>query len=102
MKTLKQHCNAIINDCAVSDYILLLCKMLVIGLGDAGRKGFIEPNDGVFINRYFKGGHSTYFEDKDFIEVNWLPLIFLTIKISRHEMKEKIIFFPMSPMLCKI
>ncbi|WP_130947834.1 alpha/beta hydrolase [Klebsiella quasipneumoniae] len=92
LKKLKQHCNAIINDCAVSDYILLLCKMLVIGLGDAGRKGFIEPNDGVFINRYFKGGHSTYFEDKDFIEINWLPLIFDNKNIASRDERRNHIF----------
>ncbi|MGG4675759.1 alpha/beta hydrolase, partial [Providencia sp. Me1] len=74
--TTKKICNRIINDCAINDYVLLLCKIAVVGLGDAGRKGFIEPSDLIFSNRYFKGGHSVYFEDASFFEKNWMPVIF--------------------------
>lgn len=76
LNLIKDKCFKIINDCAVDDYILLLCKTLVVGLGDAGRKGFIEANDAIFINRYFNGGHSMYFENEKFIDAYWMPTIF--------------------------
>ncbi|MFB4410180.1 hypothetical protein [Pantoea sp. ANP04] len=75
MEPLKKITRRIVNDCAVEDYILLACNSLVLGLGDAGRKGFKEPNDECFTNRYFKGGHSVYFEKDDFIEQYWMPLL---------------------------
>lgn len=68
----------IVNDCATNDLVLIINKLFVTFLGDAGRVGFIGDNYSEFANRYFKGGHSVYFEKengKNFIEENWIPYI---------------------------
>ncbi|WP_368082954.1 hypothetical protein [Klebsiella oxytoca] len=42
----------------------------------AGRIGFYGLNNNRFVNRFFKGGHSHYFErGGSFMENYWLPLI---------------------------
>jgi len=67
-----------INECGISDIILILSKIFVLGLGDAGRKGFIQETSDKFINRYHVGGHSLYFDEKDeykFIRDKWVPLM---------------------------
>lgn len=62
----------IINDCAYNDIALLLCNMTCYGLGNAGRIGFRGHNN-VLINRYYRGGHSVYFDDSR-IEKYWKPI----------------------------
>lgn len=67
----------IVNECAVNDYVLIINKLFVPFLGDAGRVGFIGVNNHTITNRYFKGGHSVYFEtiNTNFIEEHWIPYI---------------------------
>lgn len=68
--------NKLINDCGVSDLVLIINKIFVFGLGDSGRRGFSGINNQKMINRYFHGGHSLYFkENTNFMESNWLPYI---------------------------
>lgn len=66
----------VVNDCGSDDRILFLSEALVPNTGMAGRIGFYGLNNNRFVNRYFKGGHSHYFEQNDhFMEKYWLPLI---------------------------
>lgn len=65
----------IVNDCGTDDHVLLLSKAFGIDLGMAGKVGFNGFNDPHFINRYFRGGHSHYFQGERFMEERWLPLI---------------------------
>lgn len=68
-----------INECGTRDFILVAAKSFLLGLGEAGRVGFRRSNSKSFINRYFKGGHSLYFEahseTQSFAERYWLPVI---------------------------
>ncbi|ULN65432.1 response regulator [Vibrio gigantis] len=64
----------IVNDCGDNDNVLLLSEALVPNTGMAGRVGFYGLNNERFINRYFKGGHSHYFENETFMEKYWLPI----------------------------
>jgi CheY-like chemotaxis protein len=68
-----------VNECGVNDNVLLLSKLLVPGLGYAGRVGFYRENTSRFLNRYHVGGHSLYFEDcqdgTTFVEEQWLPML---------------------------
>lgn len=66
-----------INECGVSDYVLMMARALVIGMGDAGRIGFSRENSRKFINRFHAGGHSLYFVESEkptFYEKHWIPL----------------------------
>ncbi|WP_096388149.1 response regulator [Hafnia sp. CBA7124] len=66
----------VVNDCGSDDRILFLSEALVPNTGMAGRIGFYGLNNNRFVNRYYKGGHSHYFEQNDkFMERSWLPLI---------------------------
>lgn len=65
----------VINDCGVDDNILLLSKASAVNLGMAGRVGFHGFNGSGFINRWFRGGHSHYFDGDDFMRKRWLPVI---------------------------
>jgi hypothetical protein len=64
----------IVNDCADGDYILWLSETLVFGVGMAGKSGFYGFQNQQMINRFFEGGHSTYFNGDTFMEKYWLPL----------------------------
>lgn len=67
-----------INECGTSDIVLILARMFVIGMGDAGRVGFSRENSKEFLNRYHKGGHSLYFYDTPtptFYEKFWIPML---------------------------
>lgn len=81
-----------INECGTRDFVLVAAKSLLLGLGDAGRVGFRRSNSQNFINRYFSGGHSLYFEAKEgqptFAEEHWLPIILsdtLPVQIDKRE-----------------
>jgi len=65
----------IVNDCADSDYVLWLAKLAAPGMGMAGKSGFFGFNNDKLMNRYFIGGHSSYFEGDNFMSSYWLPLI---------------------------
>ncbi len=73
----KNLCNAsIINECSVYDVPLLLSESLIIGTGMAGKVGFNKLNTSKFVNRYYNGGHSYFFDNKNkFMSKMWLPLI---------------------------
>ncbi|MFS1981160.1 response regulator [Vibrio lentus] len=65
----------IINDCGCDDAVLLLSEGFVPNTGMAGKVGFYGLNNDRFVNRYFRGGHSHYFDVKgQFITNYWLPL----------------------------
>ncbi|EMJ3741431.1 TPA: response regulator transcription factor [Klebsiella michiganensis] len=66
----------VVNDCGAEDKILFLSQAFVPNTGMAGRIGFYGLNNNRFVNRFFKGGHSHYFErGGSFMENYWLPLI---------------------------
>lgn len=52
----------VINDCGIGDNILILSQVGVLFTGMAGRLGFRGMTGRKLINRYFRGGHSHYFE----------------------------------------
>jgi CheY-like chemotaxis protein len=56
----------ILNDCSLNDKPLILSQAIAIGLGMAGRVGFKRKYGHVIINRYFKGGHSDFFNSEIF------------------------------------
>lgn len=76
----------LINECGTRDWVLLIARLLVPGLGDAGRVGFRRENSSRFINRYFDGGHGLYFESKlpngSFIHNQWLGIVVGEVKAS--------------------
>ncbi|QNA89312.1 alpha/beta hydrolase [Massilia sp. Dwa41.01b] len=69
-----------VNDCGTRDLILILSRLFIWGLGDAGRVGFVRENTDDFCNRYFSGGHDLYF--KPYLRLNlfyrrfWLNLFY--------------------------
>lgn len=65
----------VINDCAHSDYVLWLSEAFVPGLGMAGKLGFYGFENSLLVNRFFLGGHSSYFDGDDFLRRQWLPII---------------------------
>lgn len=68
----------IINDCSKNDFVLVLSKILILGLGDAGRTGFNSPNCKRFVNRFFSFGHSGYFnfdKNNSFVKKQWIPYL---------------------------
>lgn len=68
-----------LNECGTRDVILILSRIFVPGLGDAGRVGFQRENSSKFRNRYFSGGHGLYFKKFDtqttFFEKFWMRFI---------------------------
>ena len=65
-----------VNECGGSDFILISARILLLGLGDAGRVGFSRDHSPQFKNRFFDGGHSLYFEKyrgSDFFSKYWIP-----------------------------
>ncbi|CAN7326590.1 hypothetical protein [Acidovorax sp. LjRoot117] len=65
----------LVNDCADHDYILYLSQALVLGTGMAGKFGFYGSQNEFRINRFFLGGHSSYFVGDKFMQKYWLPLL---------------------------
>ncbi|CAI1074197.1 response regulator [Serratia quinivorans] len=66
--------NRIVNECGYQDTPLVICNLLCLGLGHAGRVGFHGYNEKI-TNRFHKGGHSYFFEQDDFYEKFWEPLL---------------------------
>lgn len=68
-----------LNECGTRDLVLILARLFVWGLGDAGRTGFEREHSREFFNRYFRGGHSLYFKNFEgttkFYEKFWLKVI---------------------------
>ncbi|HZY87156.1 MAG TPA: hypothetical protein VFE78_20135, partial [Gemmataceae bacterium] len=71
----------IVNDCGTNDRVLLLNQLCVLFTGMAGRVGFNGMTERErFLNRYFRFGHSGYFErdglsDDEFMREKWVPLL---------------------------
>ena len=80
------------NECGTWDLVLVAARLLAWGLGDAGRTGFIRENSGSFRNRYFKGGHSLYFEvnsDQDyFYEIEWLKFLAFGTPLKPYDVRK--------------
>ncbi|MFA7090717.1 MAG: response regulator [Arcobacteraceae bacterium] len=78
---LDKNVNKIINDCARNDFILILCKLFIPSFSDAGRIGFIgrTNNESEMLNRFYRGGHSVYFENSDLsnniMNKYWVPIL---------------------------
>lgn len=80
-----------INECGTRDSILILARCFILGLGDAGRVGFSREHTSKFFNRFHKGGHSHYFEQKkspNFYQRFWLPIMTTGAKPSMHDERE--------------
>ncbi len=65
----------VINDCGIGDSVLALNQLTVLFTGMAGRIGFSGMMGDNFLNRWFQGGHSHYFEDDTFMRRYWLPVL---------------------------
>ncbi len=70
----------VINDCGIEDNILILSQFFVLFTGMAGRLAFTGMTGMRFVNRFFSGGHSHYFErhgkhSDHFMARYWVPLI---------------------------
>lgn len=78
----------IVNDCGNSDSILILSEILVYGTGMAGRSGFYGFENDRIINRHFEGGHSHYFDNHEFINKYWLPLLDTQMQVNSINTRE--------------
>jgi CheY-like chemotaxis protein len=73
---LKQTSNPkIVNDCTSQDWALIASEALILGTGMAGRTGFFGFQNEKFVNRFFDGGHSSFFKGDDFMRKYWIPLL---------------------------
>jgi len=81
-----------VNDCGTRDLILVLSRLFIWGLGDAGRVGFVRENSDNFCNRFFSGGHDLYF--KSYLKLNlfyrrfWLNLFYPGRKPERFDARK--------------
>lgn len=82
-----------INDYGIHDFVLIVARLFLLGLGDAGRIGFLRENSAKFQNRYFPGGHSLYFgtakDEVTFYERYWLPRIALGKEMRRVDLRKE-------------
>lgn len=83
----------IINDCGTKDSILILNQIFVLFTGMAGRLGFHGLTGENFVNRYFAGGHSLYFETAEkpsdnFMTRYWIPLLVDELPIERIDQRQ--------------
>src|SRR5262245_30865313 len=77
----------VVNDCGISDAVLILNQLFVLFTGMAGRIGFNGGTGSDFRNRYFAFGHSGYFMkckdlDNRFMKEYWLPLLLTDTDIT--------------------
>ncbi len=72
----REKCDAtIFNECAVQDMPLLLSKAFVSGTGMAGKVGFRGINERLH-NRFYFGGHSMFFDEKEGVmQTRWIPIL---------------------------
>lgn len=61
----------IINECGYNDNVLLLSKIACIGMGMAGRRGFMGCDE--VVNRFYHGGHDFFDREPNFMSKYWLP-----------------------------
>jgi hypothetical protein len=78
----------VINDCGIHDNVLILSQWFVLLTGMAGRLGFNGMTSKRFMNRYFHGGHSHYFEGMAgspdaFMEKYWVPILLTDAEVER-------------------
>lgn len=73
---------SIVNECCDDDHVLLFSEAMVLGTGMAGKSGFYGVQNEKLINRFFKGGHSSYFQGNDFMYKYWLPLFDVSAPIQ--------------------
>lgn len=72
----------VVNDCADKDYVLWLSEAVVPFLGMAGKTGIHGMENKYFANRYFAGGHSSYFSGDEFMHRYWVPLLNIHSEVS--------------------
>jgi WD40 repeat protein/pimeloyl-ACP methyl ester carboxylesterase len=67
----------VVNECGDSDVPLIASQFFVWGTGMAGRLGFraMTGTDAGLTNRFYRGGHSLYFERPGFMAAHWVPLL---------------------------
>src|SRR5262245_34373915 len=73
-RLIPQRVERLVNDCAINDWALVVSQLLVFLTGMAGRAGFNGALSRRFQNRYFKGGHSSFFDD-ELMKLRWIPLL---------------------------
>lgn len=80
-----------VNECGTFDLALIFARLFGLGLGDAGRGGFLRANSDQFVNRYHRGGHSLYFKKVGkgayFFEKYWFRLLTLDHAPKRVDMR---------------
>jgi len=80
-----------VNECGTRDLVLVLARLCLLGLGDAGRCGFTRENTASFMNRYFKGGHGLYFKQLDsgeyFYDRYWARFLAIDRSIEKIDMR---------------
>ncbi|NUW74005.1 hypothetical protein HOP38_16050 [Vibrio mediterranei] len=78
----------IVNDCAVNDVPLLISEAAVLGTGMAGLTGFRGLSSSKVTNRFFRGGHSMFFNrDGAFLKKYWLPIFNGEVVANNEEIK---------------
>ena len=82
----------VVNDCGSRDYVLWSSAALVLGVGMAGKVGFYGFNNDFIMNRFFDGGHSSYFHGDGFMEKYWLPLLDEVAVISEVDERKYVSF----------
>lgn len=85
---LRQKNIRVINDCAERDYVLWLSEAFVPNLGMAGKTGIYGVEDEFLLNRFSRGGHSSYFEGDEYMLRNWVPLIGGVEEPARFDFRE--------------
>ncbi|MFK3863599.1 alpha/beta hydrolase [Pseudoalteromonas rhizosphaerae] len=58
----------LLNECGINDWPLLFSHLFAKGLGKVGRDGFESVDSSVVVNRFRKGGHGCFFDNKIFSE----------------------------------
>ncbi|MFS7250301.1 hypothetical protein AB6869_14790 [Rahnella rivi] len=78
---LKKTNATIINECAVNDNALLCSEMFVVGTGMGGKLGFNMLSSDRIKNRFYRGGHSSFFT-REFIKEYWFPLLDTPLEVE--------------------
>jgi hypothetical protein len=66
----------VVNECGWDDSVLILCQSTALLLGMAGRIGFHGMVGDQFVNRYYRWGHTGYFDEHQrFMRESWVPLL---------------------------